>query len=389
MDGGGNTLRSSLIGAVESNSMRHEFIVFRTEESHGNGVAAPSVLSRARQRISSNPVLGPVARGIRQSLRTLSPESEPASAEEQHIRIAGIDIAWFMWPVAQPVSIPYFATVWDLEHRKQPYFPEVSTTGWTWDAREQNFRTLLPRAARVLTGTETGKREVIAFYGVNPVNVRVIPHPAADAYRQRTNESCGVRQKYGLANPFIFYPAQFWPHKNHVNLLLALQRVNEGAAQPLDLVLSGSDKGNLSHVRHMIGELDLAERVHILGFLPAAEIVELYREAVALVYATLFGPDNLPPLEAFASGCPVAASDIDGAAEQFGEAAIRFNPLDADSIAGAIRSIRRDEVRSVLVQRGHALAAQRTPQHYVEQVCDVIDEFEPFRRCWGRSYVHT
>ena len=73
-----------------------------------------------------------------------------------------------------PVSIPFITTVWDLEHRKRPYFPEVSRTGWLWADRERHYQTVLPRASFVITGTTTGKDEVVRYYGINPENVKVI-----------------------------------------------------------------------------------------------------------------------------------------------------------------------------------------------------------------------
>jgi hypothetical protein len=68
-----------------------------------------------------------------------------------------------MVPRTEPLSVPYIASVWDLEHRKQPYFPEVSTTGWTWSARENVYNALLPRASMVITGTQAGKVKCCAI----------------------------------------------------------------------------------------------------------------------------------------------------------------------------------------------------------------------------------
>ena len=59
----------------------------------------------------------------------------------------------------------------------QPYFPEVSISGWDWEAREQTYRSVLPRASFVLTGTHAGKSEIVHYYGVNPDNVIVVPFP--------------------------------------------------------------------------------------------------------------------------------------------------------------------------------------------------------------------
>jgi glycosyltransferase involved in cell wall biosynthesis len=235
----------------------------------------------------------------------------------------------------------------------------------------------------VLVGTPTGKREVERFYGVGADRIRVIPFPvpatAPDEPEGDALRAIGGKQ-------FIFYPAQFWPHKNHVNLLRAMRLlVDDG--RDLSLVLTGSDKGNKSFVAAEIAALGLADRVIDLGFVSRGTLEALYRGAQALVFPTFFGPDNLPPLEAFALGCPVLASDIAGAGDQLGEAALRFNPARPNDIAACIATVCDDaEVRGQLLREGAKIAAERSPARYVTQVQALLDEFRAYRRCWGAAY---
>ena len=48
--------------------------------------------------------------------------------------------------------------------------------------------------------------------------------------------------KYGLEPGYLFYPAQFWPHKNHATLLAALALLRDRGVKKR-LVLCGSDRG--------------------------------------------------------------------------------------------------------------------------------------------------
>ena len=114
-------------------------------------------------------------------------------------------------------------------------------------------------------------------------------------------------------------------------------------------------------------------------------MVGLYRNAFALTYLTFFGPENLPPLEAFALGCPVIASDVAGAQEQLGECALLVDPKSPEEIASAIKSLRDDpDLRKTLVDCGFSRASRFTGRDYVRGVFRILDEFEPIRRCWGR-----
>src|SRR5207247_11243486 len=135
----------------------------------------------------------------------------------------------------------------------------------------------------------------------------------------------------------------------------------------LDAVFVGPDKGNEGHVRRETDRLGLADAVHFLGFVPRADLVALYRSALALTYVTFFGPENLPPLEAFALGCPVVASAVDGSEEQLGDAAFLVPPADHVALATSILQLRDDAtVRSTLIERGRARAGRFTKREYIQ-----------------------
>jgi len=386
--GGGHTFVESVASAIAACASDHEFLfVPLTDDdgaARGNGPVGP--VRRASQRFGVRRLIAAAARRAGLRLGTDVPSSQQLT--EDFIRTANIDVVWFLSSKdAFPASVPFIATVWDLQHRLQPFFPEVGAP-MDWAQRERHFGSCLPRASRIVVGTQTGKEEVVAFYGVAPENVVVAPLPVADPESTPADEApVDVRVKYGIEKDFLFYPAQFWPHKNHVNLLLALDHLNRNEGVALDLVLTGSDKGNLAYVTKVIAELGLASRVHILGFVPNADIRGFYRAAVGLAFASFFGPDNIPPLEAFRLNCPVVAARVGGAEEQLGNAALFFDPADPADIARAILAVHRDDiVRAQLIQNGKQIVLDRSPDAYVRQICGVLDDFARVRRCWGRDY---
>ena len=111
--------------------------------------------------------------------------------------------------------------------------------------------------------------------------------------------------------------------------------------------------------------------------------LQLYRKAAALAYVSWCGPENLPPLEAFALGCPVVASDIPGADEQLGGSAILVDPGSPDAIAAALaKVISSSETRADMIKRGRKHAMRWTARHYVDGAFDRIDSFAPILRCW-------
>jgi glycosyltransferase involved in cell wall biosynthesis len=91
----------------------------------------------------------------------------------------------------------------------------------------------------------------------------------------------------------------------------------------------------------------------------------------------------MPPLEAFALGCPVIASNVEGAAEQYGEAAMLVDPSDPEEIGRALASVMSDgDVRNRLIAAGRERAIRWTTSNYVGQIFRVLDEFSAIRRNW-------
>ncbi|MBK9292962.1 MAG: hypothetical protein IPM57_00700 [Oligoflexia bacterium] len=91
----------------------------------------------------------------------------------------GAHLMWFPTPQYEKVEGPYILTIWDLEHRAQPYFPEVSANG-EWDGREKHFKSAIQRASYVVTGTNVGREEISQFYGVMKDRIKILPHPTPE-----------------------------------------------------------------------------------------------------------------------------------------------------------------------------------------------------------------
>lgn len=308
-----------------------------------------------------------------------------AKAFTKFLRKEDIHLLWLVGPNFEEVpDVPYLATVWDLQHRLQPFFPEVSSAG-VWEYRETFFSKYLQRAAFVITGSRTGQLEIERFYQIPSERIKILPHPTPEfALIPPEIDVHAALERLGVQGDYLFYPAQFWAHKNHVNLLLALNILRKKYRLTPSIVFVGSDQGNEQHIRKIVNDLDLSVQVKILGFVSRDDLVALYKKAFALTYMTFFGPDNLPPLEAFAFGCPVIASEVSGAREQLDDAALFVKPTSPEEIADAIFLLYNDsEFRATLIERGSELAQRWKTKNFVNGVFDIMDEFEKVRRCWA------
>jgi glycosyltransferase involved in cell wall biosynthesis len=302
-----------------------------------------------------------------------------------------IDITWSLGLDCPFMDIPFIATVWDLIHRVQPYFPEVCVDGY-WLQRESFYAETLRRATYIVTGTQVGKTEVERFYNVPPDRIKVIPFAtpkfALEAPQCTDSDRIHILKKYSITQEYLFYPAQFWPHKNHIGLLLALKYLKDDYNISFSIVFAGSNQGNLTFIQQKVDEFSLSEQVKFLGFVSSEDLTLLYQNAFALTYVTFAGPDNLPPLEAFGLGCPVIASRVSGAEEQLGKAAMLVDPRKYKDIALAIRALKENpDLRQTFVERGLVRAVQWTGKDYIREICSILDEFAPIRRCWSSDEI--
>jgi glycosyltransferase involved in cell wall biosynthesis len=186
-------------------------------------------------------------------------------------------------------------------------------------------------------------------------------------------QSLQIIQRYLLSSKqFILYPAQFWPHKNHLAVLLALRKlVDQG--HTFKLVLTGSDKGTLHSINQYVEDLNLQNSVIHAGFVNRHELASLYSHCFALVYPSFFGPDNLPPLEAMSYRTPALVADVPGALEQYGEAVLRFDPRQPDQIVACINRLYSEpDLRNILINHGLRLVSNLTPSAYVDRVIDYL-----------------
>jgi glycosyltransferase involved in cell wall biosynthesis len=317
-------------------------------------------------------------RGWQRRLRLLGP------LEKQLVE-RGCDLVYFVRQSELPgllQRLNYVTTLFDLCHRDTPEFPEVREFG-EFQAREHHFNTHLTSATLILADSAALAAAATRRYGVDAERMLAMPYTPATFLDARTSsETPAVVQKYGLAEGYLFYPAQFWAHKNHARILEALALLAQSGQRP-QVVFCGSDKGNLRHVEQLAAHHGLREQVRFLGFVPGADLRGLYDGCAAVVMPTYFGPTNLPALEAWMIGKPLVYSTF--CAEQAGDAALCVDPDSAEDLARALREVLNPAIAATLVARGRA-RLQQVERQRAEAEAELLRrlvQFDARRRCWA------
>lgn len=273
-----------------------------------------------------------------------------------------------VWTYLLPV--PSIAAIHDLMHRYERRFPEVSGEG-LYELRERHHRQLCSWAKGILVDSVLGKQHVQDSYEISSTNIHVLPY-VPPAYIYSVEVPDGFDDRYNLPEKYVFYPAQFWEHKNHNALIDAIDQLKD-VFPDIKIVFAGSKKNAYESCVTRVNELQLQDRVQFLGYVPDEDMPELYRRARAMVYPTFFGPTNIPPLEAFVVGCPVAVSNIYGMPEQVGGAALLFNPKSVDEIAESIRQLWTDDrLCDELVRKGRDRAMKCTLERFSDNLVTIL-----------------
>lgn len=230
----------------------------------------------------------------------------------------------------------------DLQHE---FYPEFFTPEHA-EERRRVYGTSLRQAARVVAISEHTRRTVLDLYGLPPETVSV-GHLAADpAFAPeawRPAELSRVMAKYGLApGSYLYYPANTWPHKNHVRAFEALALLRDRHGRRETLVLTGAAKNAHDELGQALARLGLDEQVRFLGYCPLEDLPALFRGARALFYPSLFEGFGIPVVEAMACGCPVVCSSATSLPEVVGEAGLLVDPRSPTDMAAALARLLGD-----------------------------------------------
>ena len=306
-----------------------------------------------RQRAAHRlPALAAVGRRVRRGLVSET-DSAPVPPSDGTAERLGAEVVHFPRQDGYLTQIPSIFHPHDLQHVHLPDF----FTAAERRHRDLWYRTLAKQASLVSVTSEWGKRDLVANLGLPPGKIAVIPlapalaaygSPLVDTERERLLGSLGI------VRPFALYPAQTWPHKNHLRLVGALRKLHDRGVI-VDLMCTGAPNEHTAAVETAVGSAGLREHLRLLGYVSEDQLKALYASARCLIMPTLFEAAGGfgPVAEAFLAGVPVACSNVASLPEQVGDAALLFDPLDEDAIAGALERLWTDAgLRDELVRRG-------------------------------------
>jgi len=269
----------------------------------------------------------------------------------------GVDVWFCPMMDLQPrnIDIPSVVTIADLQHEFYPQFFSQEELRH----RELTLKSSCQLATAIIAVSEYCRKSLLERYQLDRNKVYRVYEAASPAYTpERAREAWPwVVKQYGLEKGYLFYPANTWPHKNHELLLMALHVLKKRGISPT-LVLTGAHIASPESLKDLTRQFGLEEKVLHIGYVEQRLFPGLYHGAACLVFPSLYEGFGIPLVEAMASGCAVACSNVCSIPEVVGDAAITFDPRKPDAIADSLEQIlRNDGVRQQLVEKGRHQAA--------------------------------
>ena len=233
------------------------------------------------------------------------------------------------------------------------------------------------RASRVLTVSETSKRDILRYFRVPESRIDVIYNAIDERLGAAPTEAelAQVRERYQLNERFVLYAGNIKPHKNLERLIEAFHMLRRGGLENVKLLIIGDEISKYATLRRAVHRHKLHKHVRFFGFVPDKTLASLYRLASVFVFPSLYEGFGLPPLEAMAAGTPVITSNVSSLPEVVGDAAILIDPYEPAAIADAMRRVLSDaDLRADLRQKGLVRVKEFSWERSVKRVRAIYTE---------------
>jgi len=217
------------------------------------------------------------------------------------------------------------------------------------------FNATLQKASKIIAVSQSTKAGILNNFKVQPSKVEVVYEGVDESFKKQANYDIisGVKQRFGIIKPFIFFVSVWRSHKNIEGLIEAFNIIREKYHFDCQLVLSGREDLHYTRVRDAIDASAFKNDIITTGFVSEEELSCLYSSASVFAIPSFIEGFGLMALEAQKCDCPVVASNATSLPEVLDKSGVLFDPRNQFEMAQKIHSILIDQnLRESLIVRG-------------------------------------
>lgn len=240
---------------------------------------------------------------------------------------------------------PFTITYYDMIHEKfVGQFPEL---GYDKNLLG-NKSTLIHKAEKVIAISQTTKNDLIDYYGVDENKIEVI-------HLGSSFDSSQIDDIRIVESPYLLYVGSRDGYKNFTFCLEALASVLKEA--DIKLICGGGGPFTLAE-NELINKLGVKNKLFYLSINDRI-LGNLYKHAEAFIFPSLYEGFGIPVLEAFSCNCPCLLSTGGSLPEVGGDAALYFDPKDADSIRSNVNKVlNNSDARKEMIKKSEERLGQ-------------------------------
>ena len=199
-------------------------------------------------------------------------------------------------------DVKFVINIWDIDHKKNSPYPEHNINN-TFKKRENFMNYVLFKSFKIIVAHEQIKNDLINLYKCNSEKILVqsfisyLPFLKSDEKKKYDIKTLNYRIPF--QKKILFYPASFWPHKNHIYIVDTAIILKKKSINNFHFLFCGPDKGNFNFIKNEIKKKKLSEFFTIIQFASNEEVIYFYQNTFGVVMPTTGGPTNLPLYESF------------------------------------------------------------------------------------------
>lgn len=229
---------------------------------------------------------------------------------------------------------PFVLTIHDMTH-------EIFSTMLSSETKIiENKRLLAHKAARIIAVSENTKKDIIRFYGIDEKKIIVTYLANSLSKPSFPCSNLQIPEKYIL---FVGGRGKYKNFEFFIKAITPLMKENES----LNIVCAGGKPFSESEFG-LFKELKVESKIHRFA-VPDEILAQLYKNALAFVFPSLYEGFGIPVIEAFACGCPAILSNTGSLPEVGGDSAVYFDPTNETSIKETVqKTIYNEDLRNNL-----------------------------------------
>jgi len=275
----------------------------------------------------------------------------PSKQLKAYIDYYGLDVWFCPLLFLEPIDcqIPNITTIFDIQQYFYPEYFEKDVLEMRIDFTKQTVE----KTNTILTVSEFSKKTILDMHKIDGKKIVITNLDSDESFYQPLEKKKASKIKMRLPKNYILFPANMWPHKNHISLLKAFKIVKEKYCLDIKLVFTGAKEKETESIKKFINNNNLMDDVFYLGYIDQDDMRYVFSFAKMLVFPSLYEGFPLPIVEAMRSDIPIVCSNTTCLPEMTGNAAVLINPNKPKEISRVIYNVYKDSrLRNMLIENG-------------------------------------